>query len=684
MLTTQTQTQTDHRSLTTDHRNVFPFAAIIGQDDLKQSLLLNAVNPAIGGVLIRGEKGTAKSTAVRALAALLPEIDVVEGCMYACQPDQPDTYCDDCRNLGRRLKGARRRVRVVNLPLNATEDRVVGGIDFSLAIQKGRRALQPGLLADAHRGILYVDEVNLLDDHLVDIVLDAAASGENIIEREGISFCHPSRFILVGTMNSEEGELRPQLLDRFGLCVETAGVESPDDRVTLMLRREEFDSDPIAFMQTIAEQNQAIARRIESGRKNLPAVRMPRHLRSFIGELCTENNVAGHRADLVMEQAALAVAALASAHEVTVDHIRQVAPMVLVHRRRDAQPPPPPPLEESQERQDTEPPQEDPPPPEQQEGPQKEQSQASRPDQSLGENQAEPDQTTSQPHTAEDRIFEIGATFKVKPLSIPKDRLFRRGSGRRSRTRVSQKQGRYVKSCINRQHGDIALDATLRAAAPYQKSRSNGNGNGLCVKLTEADIRGKIREKRIGNYLFFAVDASGSMGARGRMAASKGAVMSLLLDAYQKRDRVSMISFRRNDAIVNLPPTPSVDLAGKLLAELPVGGRTPLSAGLAKTFEQVRNMLLKDPAARPIVILITDGKSNVALGEDKPVDEALRLATAMGRDERIQHIVVDTEEAGLVTFGLARRLAAALQARYFKIDDLKVQSLVDIVKGQQP
>ena len=666
--------------------SVFPFAAIIGQDDLKQSLLLNAVNPAIGGVLIRGEKGTAKSTAVRALAALLPKIDVVAGCRYACLPEQPDSYCEDCRSLGSRLKTIRRRVQVVNLPLNATEDRVVGGIDFSLAIQKGQRALQPGLLADAHRGILYVDEVNLLDDHIVDIVLDAAASGENIIEREGISFCHPSRFILVGTMNPEEGELRPQLLDRFGLCVETAGATSPDDRVTLMLRREEFDSDPVAFMRGIAEKNRAIARRIETGRENLRGVRMPRHLRSFIGELCTENNVAGHRADLVMEQAALAVAALTSANEVTVDHIRQVAPMVLVHRRREAQPPPPPPPpppEDSQDNQDNEPPREDPPPEEQQEAQEKEQPQSSHPDQSPAENQAEFDQAMPQPQSAEDRIFEIGASFKVKPLSVSKDRLFRRGSGRRSRTRVSQKQGRYVKSCMNRQHGDIALDATLRAAAPYQKSRSKGNGNGLCVKLIDADIRGKIREKRIGNYLFFAVDASGSMGARGRMAASKGAVMSLLLDAYQKRDRVSMISFRRNEAIVNLPPTTSVDLAGKLLGELPVGGRTPLSAGLAKTFEQVRNMLLKDPSARPIVILITDGKSNVALGEGKPVDEALRLATAMGRDERIQHIVVDTEEVGLVTFGLARRLAASLQARYFKIDDLKAQSLVNIVKGQQ-
>ena len=669
----------------------YPFSAIIGQKDLKQSLLLNAVNPRIGGVLVRGEKGTAKSTAVRALAALLPKIEVVRGCGFGCDPGDMAAACDDCRRNGAGLQTASCRVRVVNLPLNATEDRVAGGIDFSLAVQQGRRALQPGLLAAAHRGILYVDEVNLLDDHIVDIILDASASGENIIEREGISFRHPARFILVGTMNPEEGELRPQLLDRFGLCVETAGAEDPDQRVLLMTQREAFDNDPAGFMRQFAERSDKIARRIEAAREKVAAVRMPRHLRSFISELCTENNVAGHRADLVIEQAALAQAALESATEVTIDYIRQVAPMVLRHRRREAQPPPPlpPPPPQSEE----EPPDQDPldtdqadQPPDQQEQPE----QASPPENSDGQSepgkgvteQEQPEAPQPRDQSSEEQIFKIGATFKVKPLSTNKDRVFRRGSGRRSRTRVSQKQGRYVKSCMSPRQGDIALDATLRAAAPYQKAR--GNANGLAVTLTASDIRGKIREKRIGNCLIFTVDASGSMGARGRMAASKGAVMSLLLDAYQKRDRVAMISFRRDSANVNLPPTTSVDLAGKLLAEMPVGGRTPLSAGLVKTHEQVRNILLKDPSAKPIVILITDGKSNCAMGGGQsPVDEALQMAEAMARDDRIHHIVVDTEEAGLVTFGLARRLAAALQAEYFKIDDLKAKTLVDIVKGQQ-
>ena len=691
------------------YRHIYPMAAIVGQENLKQSLLIGAVNPGVGGVLIRGEKGTAKSTAVRALAYLLPEIQVVMGCPFGCDANHPEQLCSFCQKQYPNLTKEKRRVRVVNLPLNATEDRVAGGIDFSLAVKQGQRLLSPGLLADAHRGILYVDEVNLLDDHIVDIILDAAASGENRIEREGISFSHPARFMLVGTMNPEEGELRPQLLDRFGLCVEVSGTQTPEERVHLMELRDQFDQDPEKFYAGYRPKNQALAHRIKEAREFLKQVRMPRHLRGFITELCSKNNVAGHRADLVMEQAALALAALEKADEVTVDHIRQVAPMVLIHRQRDAQPTPPPPP---------------PPPPEDQDdpnsrehgeqdensseengddndrkngneeaagNPEQEQSQAeSAPmdeESGNGEDQNDPGQSLTDPRNGEDRIFQIGATFKVKQISADKDRVVRRGSGRRSRSRVSQKQGRYVKSSIQANPADIAFDATLRAAAPYQKQRRNNGKNGspeaLCIHLTNQDIRGKVREKRIGNLLLFVVDASGSMGARGRMAASKGAVMSLLLDAYQKRDRVGMISFRRSEAVVNLPPTTSVELAGKLLEEMPVGGRTPLSAGLAKTYEQVRNQLLRDPSARPIVILLTDGKSNVALGDQKPVDEALRLGEALAGEDRAHYVVVDTEEAGLVTFGLARKLAASMQARYFKIDDLKAETLVNIVEEQR-
>ena len=681
-------------------RTVYPLAAVVGQEQLQQGLLLVAINPAVGGILLRGEKGTAKSTMVRALAALLPEILVVRGCANACSPEPDEDRCPECRRRFPKLETATRRARLVELPLNATEDRVAGGIDFPRSLKTGRVVFAPGLLAAAHRGLLYVDEVNLLDDHIVDLILDAAASGENRIEREGISYRHPARCILVGTMNPEEGELRPQLLDRFGLCLEIAGSSDPEERVTLMERREAFDRDPAAFLAGYQEESDRLAHRLAQARAFLPRVHVAAHLRGFIGELCRESNVAGHRADLVMEQAARALAAFEGRAEVSVDHIRIVAPMVLLHRRRDAQPPPPPPPpppdeQPPDEQSDDTPPEEN---REQQSGQQPEepapQEAGNQPppaaeppetgDRQEPEGRQDEEENGQQPAPAgrEDEFFEIGATFKVKPLSAVKDRVVRRGSGRRSRSRIAQKKGRYVKSAL-RPSDDLALDATLRAAAPFQRQRA-GSADGLAVHLREQDLRTKIREKRIGNLLLFVVDASGSMGARGRMAASKGAVMSLLLDAYQKRDRVAMITFRRQEATVNLPPTTSVDLAGRLLAEMPVGGRTPLSAGLVRTHEQVRNYLIKNPTAQPIVIFITDGKCNVALGEGKPVEESLRLAGALAQDRRIRTIVVDTEEAGLVTFGLARRLAGAMTAQYFKIDDLRAQALVDIVRGQHP
>ncbi|MCD6225030.1 MAG: VWA domain-containing protein, partial [Deltaproteobacteria bacterium] len=413
-------------------------------------------------------------------------------------------------------------------------------------------------------------------------------------------------------------------------------------------------------------------------------------------ELCTKNMVAGHRADLVMEQAARAYAALQGRFEITTDDIVKIAPFVLVHRTRDAQqsPPPPPPPDQSEEKSSEETDddtneQKQPPENKESDGEQNEQPEngTNEEAQSSGEQPDKPDQTDDdqaddpeQPgeKSSPEQIFEVGSTFAVQKIVSPRDRISRRGSGRRSRTRVSLKQGRYIKSTPGNVHGDIALDATLRAAAPHQLERKKKNG--LSVVLKKEDIREKVREKRIGNFLLFAVDASGSMGARGRMAASKGAIMSLLLGAYQKRDKVAMISFRKNEAFVNLPPTSSVELAGKLLAEMPVGGRTPLSAGLASAHEQVRNYLLRDPAARPIVIIITDGKSNAAIGDQKPVEEALGFAVKMAADQRVMYIVVDTEEPGLVNFGLAGGLAGALGARYLKIEELKADQLVNIIK----
>jgi len=647
-------------------RKYFPFSAILGQENLKKALLLNAVNPRIGGVLVRGEKGTAKSTAVRALGALLA--------------------------AARNGSGGESEI-VVTLPLNATEEMVAGGIDFQQTMKEGRRVFQPGLLAKAHEGILYVDEVNLLDDHLVDIVLDAASSGENRVEREGITLSHPSLFVLAGTMNPEEGELRPQLLDRFGLCVEVHGEADPALRVDLMLRREEFDREPEDFSTGYRAEEKRLGRAIADAQSLLPSVRIPSHLRGFISELCRNSNVAGHRADLVIEQAARANAALRGSREVSAEDVTKVAAFALVHRRRDPVPPPEQKPQEP-ERQEEQP-RDEQPRPEQPEEHSKEQPQPQEGDESRDGGDEPGNEEMPQPENGEaaeeeerpenegqDELFSIGQSFRVRTIATPKDRKMRRGSGKRSRSRVSQKQGRYTKSTMPRGNNDIALDATLRAAAPFQRHRENPNG--MAVVLQEADIREKIREKRLGNLLIFVVDASGSMGARGRMAASKGAVMSLLLDAYQKRDKLAMVSFRKNEAFVNLPVTSSIELAARMLKEMPVGGRTPFSAGLLKGYEIAKNYLRKEPGGRPLIILVTDGKANRAIGQGKPLDEAFTISEKISREERIRFLVVDTEEPGLVNFGLAKKIAGLLDAWYYRIDDLRADTLVSIVKTMTP
>ena len=671
----------------------YPFSAITGQDQMKLALILNAIDPRIGGVLIRGEKGTAKSTAVRGLAALLPEIRVVEGCPYSCNPDYPAGLCRRCKeNSAGSLKTVQRKVKVVDLPLNATEDMVLGGIDFGFAVKSGHRRFQPGLLAEANRGILYIDEVNLLDDHIVDVILDASGSGENMVEREGISFQHPARFILAGTMNPEEGELRPQFLDRFGLCVQVAGEADPEKRVDLMQRRENYDNNPEAFLGNFEEEEKRIADQIVRSREILSDMRLPRELRTFITELCLQNNVAGHRADIVIERTALALAACEGRLKPGIDDVNQAALLALPHRSRDAMPPPPPekPEEDSQDRVEQN--QEE----EHHQNQQHDQEESQAPNhknqghknQSLEETQEldsgelssdEPDHSENET-SAREQIFETGTTFKVKRIAPKKDHILRRGSGRRSRTRTAQKQGRYVKSTMQKGRNDIALDATLRAAAPYQvyRCKEQGNNDNLAVFIKKEDLREKVREKRVGNFILFLVDASGSMGARARMVASKGAILSLLLDAYQKRDHVAMVSFRNRKATVNLPPTSSIERAAKLMEELPVGGRTPLSAGLIKGFDLIRIHLLKDPGSRPVFIIITDGKANAALGDGKPVDEAFGFASKMAFEERVKYVVVDTEPSGIVTFGLAGKLSSVLGADYFKIEDLKANELVDI------
>jgi len=658
-------------------RRLFPFCAVVGQEQMKLALLLNAVSPAVGGILIRGQKGTAKSTAVRALSELLPEVTDAAG-QAAPAP-------------------------FVDLPLGATEDRVVGAIDLEAALREGKPRLQPGLLARVHQGILYVDEVNLLDDHLVDSVLDVAESGINLVEREGLSAWHPSKFVMVGTMNPEEGDLRPQLLDRFGLAVEVVGELDLELRKRLLLMREAFDADPQGFRDRYSAETDILRRKVLAARKRLAEVVIPKHLLGFISEICSRHHVAGHRADLCVQRAAMALAAWRGRTEVQVDDITEVAPLALLHRMRNSEPPemppPPPPPPEDQENEGEENEQEEPQDQEPQEQePEHENSEESqeRPEPQGGENQPqdaseedEDDSSTVPPppppsgEAAQEIIQPAGEPFKVKRLGQDDLRTLRNGSGRRNRTRSATRQGRYIKSSFQIRNNDLAIDATLRAAAPFQKLRKARSDSNMAVLIDSADKRGRIREKRIGSFLLFAVDASGSMGARKRMTETKAAILSLLMDAYQKRDKVAMITFRGRESSEILPPTSSIELAARLLNELPVGGRTPLSAALVDVDKTLGRALRKEPSVMPMVLILTDGRANAGLGKGQPPHkEALTLAARVAdRYPQARFVVIDTEPPGVVRLGLSEKLATALRGEYFQTHDLKAEDLVKISRS---
>ncbi|MBV9383227.1 MAG: VWA domain-containing protein, partial [Streptosporangiaceae bacterium] len=732
----------------------YPFAAIVGMPDLKLALLLNAVSPAIGGVLVRGEKGTAKSTVVRGLAALLPPVWVVEGCRFACDPADPDPACPDGPHPG--APGAppgngdsaagvpaagapsgaaavRRPVTLAELPVGATEDRLTGSLDIERVLSAGVTAFQPGLLAAAHRGLLYVDEVNLLHDHLVDLLLDAAALGVNYVEREGVSVRHAARFLLVGTMNPEEGELRPQLLDRFGLTVQVAASQDPAERAEVVRRRLAFEADPVAFAARFDAGTADLAARVAAARDRLPGVRLPDGVLRQICAVCGAFGVDGMRADLVTARTAIALAAWHGRPEVAEEDIRVAARLALPHRRRrdpfdapgldeaaleealkessskravaspqgsasphpdddpDGAPPdghggPPggPPPHGGPSPHDGPP--EGPPPhgglpggPSPHGGPRPNggapQSDGSSPqpgdsaaqsgDRSLQSSDsatpAQPDHSnhisnSSTTHNPEGQPAAPSAPFRARLLTVPG--VGAGAPGRRSLARGAH--GRTVGARLPAGRVEaLHLPATIRAAAsrhprdlpaaasPHPRDLPAAPapvGASALVRITSSDLREAVREGREGNLVLFAVDASGSMAARQRMRAVKGAVLSLLLDAYQRRDKVGLITFRGSGAEVALPPTSSVEAGARRLADLATGGRTPLAAGLALAARVLAAERIRDPARRPLLVIVTDGRATSGSGAD--------LARAVGGLADVASVVIDCE-VGPVRLGLA-------------------------------
>ncbi|QNP73472.1 putative cobaltochelatase [Streptomyces roseirectus] len=653
----------------------FPFTAVVGQDDLRLALLLNAVSPAVGGVLVRGEKGTAKSTAVRALSALLPEVSVVAGCRFSCDPASPDPACPDGpHEVG---GGAQRAARMVELPVGASEDRLVGALDIERALAEGVKAFEPGLLADAHRGILYVDEVNLLHDHLVDLLLDAAAMGASYVEREGVSVRHAARFLLVGTMNPEEGELRPQLLDRFGLTVEVAASREPDQRVEVVRRRLAYDDNPAEFAARWADEERAVRQRIVAARELLPSVRLGDGALRQIAATCAAFEVDGMRADIVMARTATALAAWAGRTEVLAEDVRQAALLALPHRRRrnpfDAPGLDEDKLDETLEEFSGESPEDDPDP----DGPGGGGGQPA-PEGGQGDGGG----AAAQPEAGEggepvggggeQSAVRAAEPFRAKVLSVPG--VGEGAAGRRSRARTEQGRttgARRPQGALTKLH----LAATVQAAAPHQRARGRV-GRGLVVRRD--DLRQAVTEGRESNLVLFVVDASGSMAARQRMSAVKGAVLSLLLDAYQRRDKVGLVTFRGASAEVALPPTSSVDAAAARLESLPTGGRTPLAAGLLKAHDVLRVERMRDPARRALVVVVTDGR---ATGGPEPVVLAGRAARLFAA-EGVASVVVDCE-SGPVRLGLAGRLAGELGGTAVTLDELRAESIAGLVKDVQ-
>jgi magnesium chelatase subunit D len=630
----------------------FPFSAVVGADDLTQALALTAVSPDIGGVLVRGEKGTAKSTAVRALTSLLPEVRVVAGCRFSCDPDRPDAACPDGPHQD--PAATSRPARLVELPVGATEDRVVGSLHLGRALADGVAEYEPGLLAAAHRGLLYVDEVNLLHDHLVDLLLDAAAMGRSSVERDGVSVGHAARFVLVGTMNPEEGDLRPQLLDRFGLSVDVVAPRDPAARVEVVRRRLAFDADPRGFAASYADAERSLAERILKAQALLPGVRLDDEALLDIARVCAAFEVDGMRADIVTARTAAAHAAWCGRTDVTREDVRTAARLAVPHRRRRS--PFDEPGQDDRTLDETLPPEEPDDPDGGPGGPDDDPDGGTDlPDEGPGDEGGAAAGTGVQ--TAPSSVESAGTPFRARLLSV--DGTGQGDAGRRSRARTST--GRTV-GATRLPDGPVHLPATIRAAARTRP-------------VTRDDLRFAVREGRESNLVLLCVDASGSMAAQRRMEQVKTAVLSLLLDAYQRRDKVGLITFRDTAAHVALPPTGSVDLAARRLETLPAGGRTPLAEGLLEAARTIERERLKDPRRRPLLVVVTDGRATH--GRDA-VARSLRVADGLAASGAAS-VVVDCE-TGRMRMGLAVRLAERLGAEHVPVGELSADALTSHVR----
>lgn len=677
-----------------------PFSAIVGQDQMKLALTLAAVDPRIGGVLIRGERGTAKSTAARALADLLPEIEVLHGSPFNDDPAAPGTWSDWARDVARQAKESgrapettRRRTPFVELPVGSTEDRVVGSFKLAAALREGRREFEPGVLASANRGILYIDEVNLLDDHIVDLLLDAAAMGINRVEREGVSYTHPARFILIGTMNPEEGELRPQLLDRFAFSVTITSAPSREERLEIMRRNLGLEQDADAFRYQWAAADEELRSRILRARAFLEQVQVEDQDLDQIANLTMALHMDGHRGELTLLRAARASAALAARrhiedadildtaalalpHRIKANaagaealdpvHVRRVAEAILIDGLTAEEV-----LSGAVEWDDD--------------------LVGVRSDDRGGEQPPLP--TTSQ--TGSTRTVRERATGAARspnatastttPSSTTKKPETKRGTSASPRSRGRGRTVVETDSSRGRPRGtrraedvtgrDLDVGATLSAAA------RRGGGQGGAIDVQPEDLHRKVRVRPRSSLILFVLDGSESVTSDNRVEIAKGAILDLLQDAYKKRDRVGLVVFGNNRADIVLRPTHSTERAEQMLNELTVGGNTPLSAGLSAAFSAFEQERKARPDSLLVMVLLTDGEGNVSFTGSRPEVEAPDFAHRL-RDLGVRTLLINVEEPNL-DFGASAALAGHLGASLVRLRDLNPAKLLESVRALQ-